>query len=68
MRGGQYKANIVLSAVDSTKRPTVFVNGKELPADSRGQFTAIAGAPGTYPIKGIYRDAEQRRQRDAPGV
>ena len=52
MRGGQYKANIVLSAVDSTKRPTVFVNGKELPEDSRGQFTAIAGAPGTYPIKG----------------
>ncbi|MFQ9021440.1 MAG: hypothetical protein ACLR6J_08900 [Parabacteroides merdae] len=28
MRGSQYKANIVLSAVDSTKRPTVYVNGK----------------------------------------
>lgn len=52
MRGGQYKANIVLSAVDSTKRPTVFVNGKVLPEDSRGQFTVIAGAPGTYPVKG----------------
>ena len=52
MRGSQYKANIVLSAVDSTKRPAVFVNGKQLPEDSRGQFTAIAGAPGTYPIKG----------------
>ncbi len=52
MRGGQYKANIVLSAVDSTKRPTIFVNGKELPEESRGLFTAIAGAPGTYPVKG----------------
>ncbi|RGP17741.1 type IX secretion system motor protein PorM/GldM [Parabacteroides gordonii] len=52
MRGSQYKANIVLSAVDSTKRPTVFVNGKELPADSKGLFTAVAGTPGTYPIKG----------------
>ena len=52
MRGSQYKANIVLSAVDSTKRPAVFVNGKQLPEDSHGQFTAIAGAPGTYPIKG----------------
>ena len=51
-RESQYKANIVLSAVDSTKRPAVFVNGKQLPEDSRGQFTAIAGAPGTYPIKG----------------
>lgn len=55
MRGSQYKANIVLSAVDSTKRPAVFVNGKQLPEDSRGQFTAIAGAPGTYPIKGTSR-------------
>ena len=52
MRGSQYKANIVLSAVDSTKRPTVFVNGKELPAESLGLFTAVAGTPGTYPVKG----------------
>lgn len=52
MRGGQYKANIVLSAVDSTKRPAVFVNGKELPADAHGQYTVTAGVPGTYPVKG----------------
>ncbi len=52
MRGGQYKANIVLSAVDSTKRPSVFVNGEMLPAENRGLFTTIAGAPGTYPIEG----------------
>ena len=52
MRGAQYKANIVLSAIDSTKRPTVFVNGKELPADANGLFTVTAGAPGTYPVKG----------------
>ena len=43
MRGSQYKANIVLSAVDSTKRPTVYVNGKELPYDANGMFTAVAG-------------------------
>lgn len=52
MRGGQYKANIVLTAVDSTKRPSVHVNGKELPYEANGLFTAIAGAPGTYPVKG----------------
>ena len=52
MRGSQYRANIVLSAVDSTKRPTVFVNGKELSEESRGLFTVTAGATGTYPIKG----------------
>lgn len=52
MRGSQYKASIVLSAIDSTKRPTVYVNGKELPYEANGMFTAIAGTPGTYPIKG----------------
>lgn len=52
MRGSQYRANIVLSAVDSTKRPSVFVNGKELPYDANGMFTAVAGTPGTYPVKG----------------
>ena len=52
MRGGQYKANIVLSAVDSTKRPTVFVNGKPLSDDANGIYAVTAGTPGTYPVKG----------------
>ncbi len=52
MRGSQYRANIVLSAVDSTKRPAIFVNGKELPVESNGLFTASAGAAGTFPVKG----------------
>ncbi|OAV65463.1 gliding motility-associated protein GldM [Bacteroidales bacterium Barb6] len=52
MRGGQYKANIVLSAVDSTKRPTIFVNGTELPYENKGLFTVNTGATGTFPITG----------------
>lgn len=52
MRGSQYKANIVLSAVDSTKRPTIYVNGKELPYENKGLYTVTAGATGTFPIKG----------------
>lgn len=52
MRGSQYQANIVLSAVDSTKRPTIFVNGKELPAEKEGVFTVGTGATGTFPVKG----------------
>lgn len=52
MRGGQYKANIVLSAVDSTKRPSIFVNGKQLPEDKEGLFTVTAGSTGTFPIEG----------------
>ena len=52
MRGSQYRANIVLSAVDSTKRPAIYVNGKELPAENNGLFTVNTGSVGTFPIKG----------------
>lgn len=52
MRGSQYRANIVLSAVDSTKRPTIYVNGNELPYDNQGIFSVNTGATGTFPIKG----------------
>lgn len=52
MRGSQYKASIVLSAVDSTKRPIIYVNGKELPYENQGIFTVGTGATGTFPIKG----------------
>lgn len=52
MRGSQYRADIVLSAVDSTKRPTIFVNGSELPAEQAGRFTVNTGSTGTFPIKG----------------
>lgn len=52
MRGSQYKANITLSAVDSTKRPRIFVNGKELPEENNGLFTVNTGSTGTFPIKG----------------
>jgi len=52
MRGSQYRANIVLSAVDSTKRPTVFVNGSELPAEQAGRYMVNTSSTGTFPIKG----------------
>lgn len=52
MRGSQYKANVVLSAVDSTKRPTIYVNGSQLPYDKKGVFAVNTGASGTFPVKG----------------
>jgi gliding motility-associated protein GldM len=52
MRGSQYKANIVLSAIDSTKRPAIYINGQRLPDENKGLFTVNTGATGTFPIKG----------------
>lgn len=52
MQGSSYVANIVLSAVDSTQRPKIVVNGTTLPLDANGVFRGPAGRTGTYPVKG----------------
>jgi len=43
MRGARYSANVVLAAIDTTRRPSVFVNGSKL-ANDRGllEFTATS--------------------------
>lgn len=50
MRGGKYQANIVLAAVDTTQRPDIFINGKQL--GPNGIYEVIAGASGNYDYKG----------------
>lgn len=52
MQGGTYKAQIVLSSIDSLAQPNIYVNGKELPANSDGLYTVAATKAGTYPISG----------------
>lgn len=49
MRGGQYTADIVLAAVDTTARPRIFVNGRQL---NDGHFTTTATAAGNFTYKG----------------
>lgn len=51
MRGGQYQANIVLAAVDTTARPAVFINGTRLPGD-KGLYTAGASRTGNFTYNG----------------
>lgn len=51
MRGGRYSANIVLAAVDTTQRPVIFVDGKQLPND-RGLYEVSTGATGKFSYKG----------------
>ncbi|MDR0682390.1 MAG: gliding motility protein GldM [Dysgonamonadaceae bacterium] len=52
MRGGTYRADIVLSAQDSTQRPKIFVNGRLLPEDAGGQYMAGAGSAGIFQVNG----------------
>ena len=52
IQGGKYQARIVLSAEDSTKQPSVFINGQTLNPDNKGVFSTIASNIGTFPVKG----------------
>jgi len=52
MRGSSYQADIVLAAVDTTKRPRIFVNGSYLADERNGRFIGGAGSSGTFPVKG----------------
>lgn len=51
MRGTKYSANIVLAAVDTTARPTIFIGDKQLP-DDKGLYEFSAGATGQFDYKG----------------
>ena len=51
MRGGKYSADIVPAAVDTTQRPAIFVNGRQLPANTR-TYEFMAGQTGTFTYSG----------------
>ena len=52
MRGGKYSANIVLAAIDTTQRPNIFVNGKQLPEESKGLYEVFCGSTGIFDFEG----------------
>ena len=49
MRGGKYSANIVLAAIDSTRKPVVYVGGSRL---SGNLYEFTAGAVGEHQYSG----------------
>ncbi len=51
MRGSRYTANIVLAAVDTTQRPTIFINGAKL-ANDRGLYEVSTGKTGVFDYSG----------------
>lgn len=51
MRGGRYSANIVLAAIDTTARPTIYVNGSRL-NNPGGLYEFVAGQTGTHEFSG----------------
>ena len=48
--GETFKSRIVMAAVDTTKRPEIYINGRRVSADGNYNFTV--GAPGEYAFSG----------------
>jgi gliding motility-associated protein GldM len=63
MVGDQYNAQIILSAVDSTKVPTYYVNGHQLPTQ---MFKFVCNQPGEFNYKGYIRLNSGGINRDFP--
>ena len=51
MRGGNYQANIVLAAVDTTQRPEIYINGSRLSSQD-GVYSVPANSTGTFDYTG----------------
>lgn len=51
MRGGKYSATIVLAAIDTTRRPEIFVNGARL-NNAKGVYEFVAGGVGNHEYSG----------------
>ncbi len=51
MRGGKYSANIVLAAVDTTSRPSIFINGSKL-QNPDGRLELSANSVGNHDYSG----------------
>ena len=52
MRGGKYSANIVLAAIDTTQRPAIYINGKQLPPENNGLYEFVCGSTGIFDFQG----------------
>lgn len=58
MSGTPYQANIVLSAIDSTQRPQLFIGPKgseKEVSDYEGIYTVGTGSTGTFPVQGYLK-------------
>ncbi|MDE6272659.1 MAG: gliding motility protein GldM [Muribaculaceae bacterium] len=51
IRGGKYSANIVLAAIDTTQRPTIYVGGNRL-SSPNGLYEFTANSVGTHEFSG----------------
>lgn len=78
VQGGKFSAQIVMAAVDTTSRPSIFIGGRELQSPN-GIYETSCGSTGEFSFKGyiemmnasgerIRRDFEQKYSVIAPAA
>lgn len=58
VKGGEFSANIILAAVDSTQKPNIYVGGKMLPKESNGFYRTVCNSIGDFTLKGYMELAQ----------
>lgn len=61
VQGGKLSAQIIMAAVDTTKRPSIFVGGKQI-ASSNGVYEAICSRTGDFTLNGYIEMMDGRGQ------
>ncbi|MEG2573445.1 MAG: gliding motility protein GldM [Bacteroides sp.] len=52
VRGGKFSAQIILAAVDSTQRPSIFIGNKPFPTEKNGLYETICNSTGEFTLAG----------------
>lgn len=78
VQGGKFSAQIIMAAVDTTRRPTIYVGGKEIQSEN-GLYETVCGRTGDFTLNGyiemlngdgekVRRDFEQKYSVVAPSA
>lgn len=78
VQGGRFSAQIIMAAVDTTRRPTIFIGGKEI-NNHDGVYETVCSRTGDFTLKGyiemlngeghkVKRDFEQQYTVVAPSA
>ena len=51
VQGGRFSAQIIMAAVDTTNRPTIYVGGRQIKSD-RGIYETVCGTTGDFTMNG----------------
>jgi len=52
VRGGKFSAQIILAAVDSTQKPSVYIGNRLLPAGNNGLYQTVCNNTGEFTLAG----------------